>query len=350
MSGRSNFSTEKYIAARDRLVERNEAFIDNIYLDSYGLPTAGIGVLLVDRQRDRSWQLNHSRVNLLADVTNLSDLDREKLISTLEKYTDVLDRHRDEKYQNLAAFKNSAFGAEAKAVLGDISFNRTTSSWDVLTSNQSTMKFKMTHDQTLKLYNSISSDYENRLDRLLREKNCPKEALSEEQRAGLYSMVYHGSRFKAGKMADAIGDYWRGEISEEQLLSRIQRDGMDSKFPERSRNEINYMIQIKERPNQRGVYNSVGLEDVSRVETLMTDNFMSQSNYEKTRAMLQGLLNDTDGSYAKKLLANHPEEVASFNEKIQESIEQTRLQELTERESRNTLQQEEQQRSFSRSV
>ena len=31
---------------------------------------------------------------------------------------------------------------------------------------------------------------------------------------------------------------------------------------------------------------------------------MSQSNYEKTRAMLQGLLNDTDGSYAKKLLAN----------------------------------------------
>ena len=73
-------------------------------------------------------------------------------------------------------------------------------------------------------------------------------------------------------MADAIGDYWRGEISEEQLRSRIQRDGMDSKFPERSRNEINYMIQIKERPKQRGVYNSVGLEDVSRVETLMTDN------------------------------------------------------------------------------
>ena len=66
--------------------------------------------------------------------------------------------------------------------------------------------------------------------------------------------------------------------------------------------------------------------------------------------MLQGLLNDTDGSYAKKLLANNREEVASFGEKIQGRIEQTKLQELTEREGRNTLQQEEQQRNFSRSV
>lgn len=349
MSNHGNFSNEKYIAARDRLVERNEAFINNIYLDTYGLPTAGIGVLLVDRQRDRSWELNYSRVNLLADITNLSDLDRKNLISTLEKYTDVLDRHRDEKYQNLAAFKNSAFGVEAKAVLGDISFNRKTSSWDIFTSNQSTMKFTMTHEQTLQLYNGISSEYEHRLDRLLREKNCPKEALSEEQRAGLYSMVYHGSRLKAGKMADAIGDYWRGEISEEQLRSRIQRDGMDSKFPERSRNEINYMIQIKERPNQRSVQNSVELEDISRTEILVADNSKAQSKYEETMVMLKGLLNDTDGSYAKKVLAEHPEEVARFNEKVQVAREQG-SQQQAELESRSVQQQEEQQRGFSRSV
>ena len=87
-----------------------------------------------------------------------------------------------------------------------------------------------------------------------------------------------------------------------------------------------------------------------RDEKVAENEKKSQSKYEETQSMLQNLLNDTDGSYAKKLLANHPEEVASFNEKIQESIEQTRLQELTERESRNTLQQEEQQRSFSRSV
>ena len=80
------------------------------------------------------------------------------------------------------------------------------------------------------------------------------------------------------------------------------------------------------------------------------DTNTSQSKYEETRSMLQGLLSDTDGSYAKKLLANNQEEVASFSEKIQGRIEQTKLQELTERESRNTLQQEEQQRNFSRSV
>ena len=80
------------------------------------------------------------------------------------------------------------------------------------------------------------------------------------------------------------------------------------------------------------------------------DTNTSQSKYEETRSMLQGLLSDTDGSYAKKLLANNQDEVASFSEKIQGRIEQTKLQELTERESRNTLQQEEQQRNFSRSV
>ena len=83
------------------------------------------------------------------------------------------------------------------------------------------------------------------------------------------------------------------------------------------------------------------------VDALAT--IMKREKAEK-RSMLQGLLNDTDGSYAKKLLANNREEVASFGEKIQGRIEQTKLQELTEREGRNTLQQEEQQRNFSRSV
>lgn len=96
------------------------------------------------------------------------------------------------------------------------------------------------------------------------------------------------------------------------------------------------------------------LEGQQQEKEKNTDNGIEQhkplSKYEETRAMLQNLLNDTDGSYAKKLLANNQEEVASFSEKIQGSIEQTRLQELAERESRNTLQQEEQQRSFSRSV
>ena len=37
MDDRNNFSNEKYLAARDRLVERSENFINNIYLDTMGL-------------------------------------------------------------------------------------------------------------------------------------------------------------------------------------------------------------------------------------------------------------------------------------------------------------------------
>ena len=80
-----------------------------------------------------------------------------------------------------------------------------------------------------------------------------------------------------------------------------------------------------------------------------TDNGIEQhkplSKYEETRAMLQNLLNDTDGSYAKKLVAENPVEVIRFSEN---NVQQQ--QELAERENRNMQQQEEPQRSFSRSV
>ena len=80
-----------------------------------------------------------------------------------------------------------------------------------------------------------------------------------------------------------------------------------------------------------------------------TDNGIEQhkplSKYEETRAMLQNLLNDTDGSYAKKLVAENPGEVIRFSEN---NVQQQ--QELAERENRNMQQQEEPQRSFSRSV
>ena len=79
-----------------------------------------------------------------------------------------------------------------------------------------------------------------------------------------------------------------------------------------------------------------------------TDNPQPQSKYEETMAMLQGLLNDTDGSYAKKLLADNPDKVASFNERVQQALEEERQQQLVAQENQNI--QQEQQRGFSRSV
>ena len=78
------------------------------------------------------------------------------------------------------------------------------------------------------------------------------------------------------------------------------------------------------------------------------ENPKPQSKYEETMAMLQGLLNDTDGSYAKKLLADNPDKVASFNERVQQASEEERQQQLVAQENQNI--QQEQQRGFSRSV
>ena len=78
------------------------------------------------------------------------------------------------------------------------------------------------------------------------------------------------------------------------------------------------------------------------------ENPKPQSKYEETMVMLQGLLNDTDGSYAKKLLADNPDKVASFNERVQQALEEERQQQLVAQENQNI--QQEQQRGFSRSV
>lgn len=74
-----------------------------------------------------------------------------------------------------------------------------------------------------------------------------------------------------------------------------------------------------------------------------------QSKYDEVRAMLRGLAYDTDGSYAKKVLADNPEEVARFHEAAKERIEQEKSQELAMQENKN-IQHEELQRGFSRSV
>ena len=78
------------------------------------------------------------------------------------------------------------------------------------------------------------------------------------------------------------------------------------------------------------------------------ENPKPQSKYEETMAMLQGLLNDTDGSYAKKLLADNPYKVASFNERVQQALEEEQQQQLVAQENQNI--QQEQLRGFSRSI
>lgn len=243
-----------YEALRLELVDRNEARVDNVYLDVLGIPTTGFGVALTARQRDRSMRVDSGHVDALADVLNLDPASRGRLNDLLSDYVQVQNRHTDERFGTLGAFQRSQFGLEAQAVLGPMTNTRHVGpngafySWDVLTDRQSPLRLSLTHEQSLQLFQRIAPDYENRLDRILQRADCPSEALSEEQRAALYSMTYHGATGKAARVARPIGEYWRGDISEEQLQTELRRAVNDPNFPVRSANELELLQNIERRP------------------------------------------------------------------------------------------------------
>ncbi|QKD85414.1 hypothetical protein WCN79_21590 [Xanthomonas axonopodis pv. vasculorum] len=67
-------------------------------------------------------------------------------------------------------------------------------------------------------------------------------------------MVYQGATGKAQRTADAIGDYWRGELTEDQLRTRLRTVVNDPAFPERSRNELEFLENIEHRPPRQAQY------------------------------------------------------------------------------------------------
>ncbi|MFZ5655866.1 MAG: hypothetical protein ACOY37_02175 [Pseudomonadota bacterium] len=227
---------------------------NHIYLDVLGIPTVGLGVALTARQADRTMALDENHVDALGDVLNLNPQQRQQLTGLLQDQLAVQNQHIDERHNSLRAFLASDFGQDSQRVLGPMVNTRHTSpsgaswSWDVLTSAESPMQVQLTHQQSLDLFDRVAPEYEGRLNNALRRGSCPAEALSEEQRAAIYSMVYQGATGKAQRTADAIGDYWRGELTEDQLRTRLRTVVNDPAFPERSRNELEFLENIEQRP------------------------------------------------------------------------------------------------------
>ncbi|WP_235429744.1 hypothetical protein [Xanthomonas sp. GPE 39] len=248
------FDQERYERLRMQLVDRNEANVGNIYLDVLGIPTVGLGVALTARQADRTMALDENHVDALGDVLNLNSQQRQQLTGLLQDQLAVQNQHIDERHNSLPAFLASDFGQDSQRVLGPMVNTQHTSpsgaswSWDVLTSAESPMQIQLTHQQSLHLFDRVAPEYEGRLNNVLRRGGCPAEALSEEQRAAIYSMVYQGATDKAQRTADALGDYWRGELTEDQLRTRLRTVVNDPAFPERSRNELEFLENIKHRP------------------------------------------------------------------------------------------------------
>lgn len=260
MSPRQDFDQTRYEGLRYQLLDRNEANINNIYLDVKGIPTVGLGVALVTRQQAPSgarWVPDRPHIDALSDVLGLAPEQRRQMFGLMERQAFNQNQHPGERYQNLRAFLTSSFGQRSREIFGEVVNTRHTTpggtlySWDVLRGSEGSMRISLTDPQSRALFQRIAPTYESRLEGVLKRAHCPADALSEEQRAALYSMVYQGAISKARNVADTIGHYWRGKITERELHGRLKRAVHDPGFVERSNNELDFLDRVKLRPSSR---------------------------------------------------------------------------------------------------
>lgn len=104
-------------------------------------------------------------------------------------------------------------------------------------------------------------------------------------------MTYHGATGKANRVAEPIGQYWRGEISEEQLQAQLRRAVHDPNFPQRSANELQLLQTIERRPTpelqaeeQPVQEHGYGLPDARGAQPL---NDLQRLNEDERRRMIE---------------------------------------------------------------
>ena len=319
------FDQDRYMKLRDKMIENNENVVDNIYLDTRAVPTISAGVALIERGKDKRWHVNADRVAKLANMLNLTKEENKILNTSLNKQESLLNKYQPKptEYSNFKSLLSSELGKEAAQIFGTIKLTKHngTYTYDVYTQSESTIKISLTRQQSMEMYAQIAPEYERRLDNaVLKKVNCPKEALSEEQRAALYSMTYHGRIEKAKKVADAIGDYWRGEISETALHSRIKQTiGANSNFSGREKSELQYLELIKQRPEKHSMEKS----DTNLAE-------LNLSPAGKLQALIQGFKHDQDGTFTAKALADNADVVANFRDELRETLKQNQAQEVAQ--------------------
>ena len=311
------FDQDRYMKLRNKMIENNENVVDNIYLDTRAVPTISAGVALIERGEDKRWHVNADRVAKLASMLNLTKEENKILNTSLNKQESLLNKYQPKptEYSNFKSLLSSELGKEAAQIFGTIKLTKHngTYTYDVYTQSESTIKISLTRQQSMEMYAQIAPEYERRLDNaVLKKVNCPKEALSEEQRAALYSMTYHGRIEKAKKVADAIGDYWRGEISETALHSRMKQTiGANSNFSGREKSELQYLELIKQRPEKQSMEKS----DTNLAE-------LNLSPAGKLQALIQGFKHDQDGAFTAKALADNADVVVNFRDEQQEVLKE----------------------------
>lgn len=255
------FDQKKYEAARDKLITNNEGVVNNIYLDTRGIPTAGKGVAFIATPNSRNGQrytVDEPKVNGLSEVLGLSDKDKAQFMKLMQQQAQNLNTFPRPVYPNkkgevnLNNFLKTPLGSASEQLFGPITTGKG-GHFDVLTNNKSVMQIKFADQQSDELYRKTTiEDKERALNKyVLNKVGCPKEALSENQRAALFSMVYHGAADKARAAASVIKQYSEGKISEEIYHKKMeatvlhpQFQGKNNQFLGRSRRELNLIQDV----------------------------------------------------------------------------------------------------------
>ena len=257
--------SNQYYQQRDELMLKNEGIVQNIYLDTIGIPTVGIGVALiyVDRKKATA-TVDTQRVNKIAEYAHLSNPEKEQLMGLLQEQAHNLENNPRPSYpknkkgkveRTLSNFLATPLGKASAETFGTINGGH----WNILTDEQDKMQINFSTEQVNEFYKIIvAPEYEGKLDRALEKKGVPKEAISEEQRAALFSLTYHGGdnlkRNRHLRLAiDGIKDYSEGRITKEQFESRIEKifGHVNGQFHSRRKVEGELLMHVKPRVQQQ---------------------------------------------------------------------------------------------------
>ena len=247
--------SDQYYQKRDGLMLKNEGIVQNIYLDTIGIPTVGIGVALIYvNRKNATATVDTQRVNKIAEYAHLSNPEKEQLMGLLQEQANNLKNNPPPDYRNkrrtLSNFRSTPLGRASEKTFGTINGG---GHWNILTDEQDKMQINFSTEQVNEFYKEITApEYEEKLDNILEKKGVPKEAISEEQRAALFSLTYHGGqnleKNRHLRLAiDAIKDYSEGRIKEEQFESRIEKifGHVKGQFHSRRKGEGELLMHVK---------------------------------------------------------------------------------------------------------